>query len=505
MINLIISIRGKYKLYVFIILILSTTVRFLWFSTTIERDEGTFSYVAWRFLKGDRLYAETYDLKGPITYLLYAFSFKLFGNGIHSIRLLNNMLFMFSIPVFFLIVKRWYNYQIALFSTFMFGIFMSTPIYEGHLAMTESLSLPFIIFPIFLVGVKAEGVRERSYKVLSGALMSVAFLIRQSTIAGFLLLILIIYTDKEHKKSSSVKHVSSKENIRWTLIGMAVPLLIFVLYFLLKGTFTAFLHEVFLRPLIQRGLRGGPFHYNVFPRILLIAEALPLWVFGVSGVLYSIIKHQTRNLKSLLWLLLFAVIVALPPSFNHIYLYLVPPLSIFAGILMTKLSSSKSLVPIQKKQFPSAFVLFIIFMVISAGIQSFQYPNTTIQNVPGLSNWDRYLLISDLRTYNEQISLASYMRQHSGPLDEILVYGMDPEIYWLSGYKSPTRDTWSIREELENKVIILEKLRNHEFRYVVLFERLIELYPDDIIINFVRKNYSIEKIIGLAYVYCPRE
>jgi 4-amino-4-deoxy-L-arabinose transferase-like glycosyltransferase len=474
------------------IIILSITIRFLWFNTTIERDEGTFAYMAWRFQEGEKLYEELYDLKGPVTYILYALSFTLFGNNIQSIRFLNNMLFFLSIPIFFMIVKKWYKFQVAFFSTLIYGIFMSAPIYEGHLAMTESLSIPFIISSIFLANAKGGFLRENFCKILSGTLMCVAFLMRQTAIAGFLLLFLFIYVDDKQQRIFSAKHGVS-EKIGWALLGISIPFLIFIVYFILEGTFTAFLHEVFMRPLSSIRLGGTSGGYDPFPRILLIAEALPLWILGIGGVLNCIANYQTRHLKSLLWLLLFSGMVVIPPSFSHIYLVIVPPLSVFAGIYMTKLLNSKSSVHV--------LVLFATLLIMSAFFQTLQYPNTTIQNIPELSNWDGYLLYSDLRTYDEQISLANHLRQNSGPLDEILVYGMDPEIYWLSGYKSPTRDTWSVNEKPENKIIILEKLKNHEFRYVVLFERLTELYPEDSIINFVRNNYRVVKIIGLAYVY----
>jgi len=465
----------------------------LWLNTTIERDEGAFAYTAWRFQEGEKLYAELYDNKGPVTYVLYALSFRLFGNNIQSVRFLNNMLFLLSIPVFFMIVKKWYGCQVALFSALIYGIFMSAPIYEGHIAMTESLSIPFITYSIFLADAKGEFLRENICKILSGTLMCVAFLVRQTAIAGFLLLILFIYVDYKQQRAYSTKRGVSGTKFGCILLGMTIPFLIFMAYFILEGTSTAFLHEVFVRPLTSILPRGSHSTYDPFPRILLIAEALPLWILGVGGALSCIVDYQTQHLKSLLWLLLFSATAVIPPSFGHMYLVIVPPLSIFAGIYMKKLLNSKPSIHV--------LVLFAILLITSAFFQTLQYPNTTIQNIPQLSTWDGYLLYSDLRTYNEQISLATYLRQHSGPLDEILVYGMDPALYWISGYKSPTRDAWSWHETIENRDIILEKLKNHEFRYVVLFERLIEQYPKDGIIDFVRNNYRIVKIIGLAYVY----
>jgi len=488
-------LHGKYGLCLLMILILSITIRFLWLNTTIERDEGTFAYIGWRLLEGEKLYSELHDLKGPVTYFLYAASLGLLGNNIQSVRLLNNILFLVSVPVFFLLVRKWYGVRIAFFAASIYGIFMSTPIYEGHLAMTESLSIPIIVSSIYLAELRCEPFRESVSKVLSGTLMSVAFLIRQTAIAGLLLLVLLICVDERSFGVSSIKRGLSERKIWCVLLGISLPLLVVIIYFVLNGTFSAFVHQVVMRPLnqIQVGAGGPSFGYDPFPRVLLIAEALPLWTFGVAGTLNCVTDYHPRHLKGLLWLLLFSFMVAIPPSFGHIYLIILPPLSVFAGIYTAKL--------LNKFSARSVIILFTPLLVASAFFQTLQYPDTTIHNIPELGTWNGYLLYSDFRTYSEQLSLASYLRQNGGTTDNILVYGMEPEIYWLSGYKSPTRDTWSIHLGFEEQVTLLEKLKRHEFRYVVLFERLMESYPDDSVINYVRSNYNITEIIGFAYVY----
>ena len=488
-------LRGRYSLCLLLVLIFSMTIRFLWLNTTIERDEGTFAYIGWRLLEGEKLYSELYDLKGPVTYFLYAASLGLLGNNIQSVRFLNNILFSVSVPIFFLLVRKWYGVRIAFFAASIYAIFMSTPIFEGHLAMTESLSIPIIVSSIYLAELKFEPFRESVCKVLSGTLMSIACLIRQTAIAGLLLLVLLICVDEKYFGFSSIKRGLSERKIWSVLLGMSVPLLVVVIYFALNGAFSAFVHQVIMRPLnqIQAGAGGPSFGYDPFPRVLLIAEALPLWIFGVAGILRCIADYHPRHLKSLLWLLLFSFMVLIPPSFGHIYLIIVPPLAVFAGVYIGRLLNRFSA--------RSVIVLFTSLLVASAFFQTLQYPDTTIQNIPELGTWNGYLLYSDFRTYSEQLSLAHYLKQNGGPADNILVYGMEPEIYWLSGYTSPTRDTWSIHLGFEEQAALLEKLKRHEFRYVVLFERLMESYPDDIIINYVRSNFNITEIIGFAYVY----
>src|SRR4030042_5211709 len=80
----------------------------------------------------------------PLTYLMYLLALPIFGNTIIPERMINNALFAISIVILYLIAKDWYNEKVGLVTASFYGLFMSAPIFETHLAIPSSLSISFI-------------------------------------------------------------------------------------------------------------------------------------------------------------------------------------------------------------------------------------------------------------------------------------------------------------------------------------------------------------------------
>ena len=60
--------------------------RFHFVTLPLDRDEGTYSYIAWRMSEGELPYKDAFDHKPPVLYFLYKAAFDAFGYDFVSIR-----------------------------------------------------------------------------------------------------------------------------------------------------------------------------------------------------------------------------------------------------------------------------------------------------------------------------------------------------------------------------------------------------------------------------------
>ena len=145
---------SKSKLILISIIVVSFIVRILWLLTPVVRDEGAVGYVAMVWAKGILPYqAPMAGVNPPLAYLMYLIPSVFFGNNIIPIRILNDALFMVSIIAIYLIAKDWFGQRTGLLSAALYGIFMSAPIFETHLAIPSSLALPFAVFSVYSLNV----------------------------------------------------------------------------------------------------------------------------------------------------------------------------------------------------------------------------------------------------------------------------------------------------------------------------------------------------------------
>lgn len=500
----------------------SLLLRLLWLNTLIGRDEGMAGYVGWLWTEGKILYVNVFDNKGPFFYFVYGAINSIFGPSIIYIRLLNDFLFLISIIMIYRLASDWYGKTAAAVSAMFYGIFMNAPIYEGQLAVSESVALPFLVGSVYFWNSNRK-TNDKKFLVFSGTLLSLSFLTRQTT--GLMLpvmLVMLIFLSKKNECSISKKYVRNLlSNIFVFFLGVAIPLSITLLYFYLNGALLTFLDKALVKPFEYfGGLYVPPSgesvsmllpYISVSLFLVVIIQGLPLWVFGGLGGSIAVFRRTIYDKLILLWLVVFCFAISRPPSFGHYYQQIIPQMSLLAGMFISQIFNGISTKKVKSiftaKNFSltevatvAVIALLLMSSIPAAYMQSIQFPNYNIK-------WEFVeWRFADGQSFENQTYLAQYLRTNAPRNSKILVHGWAAEIYWLSEFEAPVYP-WSnpptMIPESEHQTLV-HLVQNLSMDRVVLFAQNYKMLIqtlDDPIVNSTLRKYFFEKQIDNAWVF----
>lgn len=497
-------------------------LRLLWLNTLIGRDEGIAGYVGWLWTEGRILYVNVFDNKGPFFYFLYGSINSFFGQSIIYIRLFNDFLFVISIFMIYKLASDWYGKTAGVASALFYGIFMNAPIYEGQLAVSESLAMPLIVGSVYFWNSHLK-TNQKKFLVFSGILLSLSLLTRQT--AGLMLpvmLIMLMLFSKKNEVGLGKNHVRNiLSNLFMFFFGVVIPLTVTLLYFYLNGALLNFLDKAFLNPLEYfKGSYIPPSGESaslVLPHapaslvFIIIVQGLPLWVFGGLGTSVAVIRRTIYDKFVLLWLIVFCFVASRPPSFGHYYQQIIPQMSFLAGMFISQIFNRISITRVKSiftsKNFSleetatvAVVALLIMTLIPAAYVQSIQFPNYNIK-------WEFVeWRFADGQSFQNQTYLAQYLREHTPRNSKILVHGLAAEIYWLSGFEAPVYP-WSnphtMLPESEYQTLV-SLVQNLTIDRIVLFAQdynMLLYTLDDPIVNSTLRKYFFEKQIDNAWIF----
>lgn len=383
------NLHKKEISFLILLLLLGSALRFIWFYTLIERDEGTFGYISWRITEGAH-YFYSAGSKPPLIYLTYSLFISLFGNSISPIRIFNNLLFLASIPMFYLLSKKFLDERGAKYSALLYTVSMNIPIFEGSMALTES----FVVF--WSVAAMLVLFREKSFKniLIASALSAVAILYKQTAIILAILILLYAFGRKN------------------TYLISLAAISISAILVIASTFFTDFFYQIAFKT-FKSLLEPSYIPWNY--ALLILLESLFLLILFIYG-LPKWIKNQNEKII-ISWAILALGVSLLPNAYGHYFLQLVPPFSMIGGMGL-----SESLKRKNGLLFVSAIFIFSLFFQFS------QYPDFNVAFIDRLT-W------SDSKTRSDQETMSELIRNSSGKDDAILMFGNEPAIAWLSSRK----------------------------------------------------------------------
>ena len=210
----------------------------------LDCDEAAYGYVAYRLLRGDRLYVDVFENKPPMAYLPYAAAIAIGGYTERAIRWL---------PVPFCLVTLWAVWRaarllgpppIAMLAAALYAVLQADPHVFGNGANLEIYMNALLTCALWL-GLRAWLKRPLSGPLLVtiGALLGAAAGIKQvaGLYAGYAMLTLVVLPVL---RGAGWK--AGLQGLGALCVGLVMPWLAMAGYCFFKGEIDAFWHAVFV-------------------------------------------------------------------------------------------------------------------------------------------------------------------------------------------------------------------------------------------------------------------
>ena len=486
-----------------------------------NRDGGLFMYMGDRILKGDLLYIDIWDNKGPLIFYINALGLFL-GRGLRWGVWGVEFVFLFFAAYFgFNLIKKLWGLVSAIFGTWIWLSGFNNLARGGN--FTEDYSLLFNFAALYLFWLLLQKKESKLYPFFIGMTLSLSFLLRANNIGIQLSIILVIFfsaiIDKSYKQSL--------KSLLWIGLGSLTVFALVGLYFQLQGT----LHEMIVAGYTYNffyssgGVKLNELAHSFIRGVSLLGFLAVIAILGFFVLLEKLpdaIKSGPDSPRNLYLLLLIGWPIEIIFSglsgrnYPHYFICWLPYIGILSGLLVY------SLVPVineRLNRWPLATLLVAIAFLSALNPVALDQYKTAFTR-----------LLTDRSAGVEFVHpAAKYVRDKTEPNERVLVWGFQPFIN-LEAHResstgvlsypvlveSPYSDELNARfyEELvENKPVLIVDMVNLDNDAIPFIDpvrreeqeqRLKSFNPPfnlDQVFDYIQSNYHVEKEINQIVIY----
>ncbi len=307
---------------------------------TDNNDVHCFVTTARCMLRGDVLYRDVYEHKGPILYFLYMLGLQIDSRSFMGIALVEVILF--SIYIYFMykitelfVEKKVFRYILI---TCAAWISCSDKAFDGG-GQCEELALPFLCITMYLVlkyfnqeypkKIKAPSV------IIIGSCFAIVFWMKY-TLTGLylgLVVLILVYQIKDKMFRNLWLYIVE------FLLGACIGSLPVIIYFAINGAFDSLFDVYFYKLMFQYS--KGSMEKISFLDYFFVKKQLSQHLFSVSCYILTILycfgtkeKHLNKNIKISIFVMIISQILGV--SRSYYYRYSAQALCIFAifGVLV---------------------------------------------------------------------------------------------------------------------------------------------------------------------------
>lgn len=459
-----------------------------------DRDIAGYAYNALCLSEGKGWYYNIWDAKPPAINLIILGAFSLFGQSVKSIYFAALFFNLLSLSFIYLFAKLILSKETKLYFLLpvFFSLFFTSGLFKAYSANTEVFLAVFEIAGILFLGL------NRYF--ISGALLGVGFLIRQTGIytffAGALIIIAINFLDKQPLKTLIKNSLSF-------ISAFILPLLIVSLYFFSQGLLDQFLKYTFIDNLKHL----NEYVISIHKRDLLITklilwkefkfELISLALFSLAGLGY-ILTHRTKiTLSIFLWAIVICFGLSISAIYPHHFIQIAAPIACISVLgISFILKSIKSLLKNILLQNIIVFILIAILVIPHiCSIASFITIKRPIHYAQGAK---------------ERFLAAQYINKHTSSKDKIFVWdNFDGGAIYLWSKRQRIGKNFSKRDFLPLKLIeywqpsladyklnqkqLLLDLRAHRPKYIIIVTDFSSHVNNLGNVKVERKNLAAEK------------
>lgn len=395
----------------------------------LERDEGEYAYAGQLMLQGIPPYKLAYNMKFPGTYAAYALIMALFGQTIVGIHLGLLVVNAATIWLIFLLGRRLINAMVGIAAAMAYTVLSVSPSVLGLAAhASHFVMLPVLAGTLLLLNEPDGRNFERLF--VSGLLYGTGLLMKQPAVFFILFGALYLLSNDLRRKCGWKRIVL--QNLTFDL-GAIVPFGIACLFLWRAGVFDKFWFWT-INYAWQYGtlvpLRvGAKLCSETASEVLSFTWAL--WTLAGLGVIGGLWDQRRRaNAVFLVGFLAFSL-AAFSAGFyfrEHYYIFVLPAVSLFAGVAITTVSNLAG-----RRNSLVRFAPLLLFCA-ALGQPILAARKFYIE----LSPAEMSHMIYGANPFLESVRVAQYLRDHTEAGDTIAVLGSEPQIYFYSRRHSAT-------------------------------------------------------------------
>jgi 4-amino-4-deoxy-L-arabinose transferase-like glycosyltransferase len=469
-------IPRNFFLFILLFILFGVILPICLINSALHVDESTFLVIATRLQNGAVLYKDVANIKNPGIFYLAAMTFTLFGKSYIAVRILTYLTHIGSAIIVYFLGKKIASKEIGMISSILFLIGVYIPQYQGHMYLTETYVVFFMLLSAYFFLKK-----DLYSKLFSGIFLGLAFVFKQDAVF-FAATLLLYYIFNLRYSSNRTKNyfLNSLKEIIFIIMGGAILVAIVFLYFILNGAFDGMIYYTFTsvsgfnHPL-------GPFIDALIANIL---PFLPIWLLSISTMLWIIYKFiHGKQLNNTYILLAVWFISFLIPSFyggSHRMLFIIPSTVLLAAIIIHHLWF---FLKQEKNQYIlKTFLIITMLLTITIAAISVGY------GVVRSGSW----------TVKDQINAAHTIEPY---IDDGKMYTFPFQNY-LFLFSNLTPRTKIVGDVHSPEFVeeVIKDLKNYNITYIVAVKDVVEMlnkgeqpsyYPQPklLLYDFIKENY----------------
>ena len=455
----------KDRMVILLIFCLSFIIRLpFFFRDYIDRDESTFILMGQSWVEGHLPYTELWDLKPPLTFLIFGGIIYVFGKSFVAIRVFGALMVALTAFFAYKIGQEAHSKKIgfwaAISTVIMLSLFGSL---QG--VMSEHICMAFFMPGLYLL-LKS---KKTNFLFLSGLLMGMAVMTKINMAYTLVFLgIFLSYTEMRNRKwAKALFHTS--------LFGLGILLIIILtlLPYYLQGNTELWYKSVFRAPLAYIGARRYMWY-----------ELAPLYIV-VVGFLILTYKKKLLDFKKVPILYLSVAILGVMYAFykggrinGHYLIQLHPLLLILVVIVISKLQFLKNL------KWKPYFLLLILLIPMESYLEYINIVKNKIERGTFFNG--------------EGISVPNYIQVNELDTENILFFGYHIG-YWVLDTKPPTKAATHpsniCRDELFPFYDNPRKTAMEELRYIME-----TIQPKTVVVRKNRRIFDKKEVEENEYI-----
>lgn len=471
-----------------------------------ERDEGIYSYFGTLILDGKIPYKDFYEVKFPGLFYFYALIVSVFGEtvkGMHTGFMYVNIL---SIIFIYFASKKLFSPIAGIISATTFAFVSLTANLSGFTVQSEHGVAFFASLGLYFYALCNE-TKKWYYFLCFGVAMGLAFMVKTSGVFYALWGGLIVILDFMFSKKPKYFKQFIFQLLLYAFGGLFTIGVFFIIIFS-KGSFNEMIYWTYEHTKTYVG--GMPFEegikYFKYTRDAIIQNHKLFWFHSFLALIVCFLRPVDIKLKALGFTIIAFSMLTIVPGFyfyGHYWIQTVPGVSILAGLTFYSINKT-----FNNKIRLGKIKLKYIYLIVFAFL--------TIKHINALKQYyfkpNYELILRQVYGNNpfpEAMEIGNWINQNSNPEDNIVLIGSEPQIYFYTKKKSPSRHAY-FTSVVNN--VPMHKEWQREFardtekakpRYLIFFNHPFSLlvqpntdkYIFDWVNKFVSENYQI---IGLV-------